>query len=379
MKTLTEKIKDTEAEFNKSGKRQSAPSGSAAWSSASSSPANFQIQRKSDCACGGDCPTCQAKHPSLPISHPTDASEIEADQIADKVMRRQIINSENLSASKNTVSRKCSECEEEKLQRKEISNDSTSYAPRIVQDVLSSGGRPLDAAARAFMEPRFNRNFSNVKIHDNSIAAKSADSINALAYTSGNNIVFNSGQYNTNSDSGKRLLAHELAHVIQRDNATVRRQNKPVDKIKKAEERQSKCGSKCGGKESGSVECELNSEGYPTDRITITINETNPCVKPCVEVHEKSHAEDFKPFCKKVHNCIKKSAGDENKIDKCLESYESELVPAIINSECKAYKKGIDCLNKIKSKPVCKSAENKSIWKSRMEREKCYRDCYCQK
>jgi len=118
----------------------------------------------------------------------------------------------------NHIQRKCAHCEEEEklLQKKENGTDSNTIAPPIVHDVInSSAGKPLDTDTRAYMEPRFNYDFSNVKIHDNELAAKSASSINALAYTSGNDIVFNSGQYNTNSDSGKRLLAHELTHVVQ--------------------------------------------------------------------------------------------------------------------------------------------------------------------
>ena len=58
----------------------------------------------------------------------------------------------------------------------------------------------------------------NVRIHTDSVAAKSAQSINALAYTSGNNIVFNSGQYAPGSESGQRLMAHELTHIVQQNN-----------------------------------------------------------------------------------------------------------------------------------------------------------------
>ena len=154
--------------------------------------------------------------PKLAIGSPDDPLEKEADDMADKVMRMEMPGQINFSSAKNTVNRKCAHCEEEELKRKESSNDSVSVAPPIVHNVInSSGGRSLDAATRSFMEPRFNYDFSSVKIHDSDIAAKSASSINALAYTSGNNVVFNSGQYNTNSDSGKRLLAHELTHVVQ--------------------------------------------------------------------------------------------------------------------------------------------------------------------
>lgn len=159
--------------------------------------------------------------PKLTVGSVDDPLEKEADTMADKVMRMQMPEPISFSSAKHTVSRKCAECEkEEKLQRKESSNDSTSVAPPIVHEVInSSGGKSLDADTRSFMEPRFNYDFSNVKIHDNDLAAKSASSINALAYTSGNNVVFNSGQYNTNSDSGKRLLAHELTHVVQQGNS----------------------------------------------------------------------------------------------------------------------------------------------------------------
>jgi len=156
----------------------------------------------------------------LTIGSPDDPLEKEADDMADKVMRMEMPSPIELSSAKNSVHRKCAHCEEEEkqVQRKESSNDSVSLAPSIVHNVInSSGGRSLDADTRSFMEPRFNYDFSNVKIHDNDPAAKSAGSINALAYTSGNNIVFNTGQYNTSSDPGKRLLAHELTHVVQQN------------------------------------------------------------------------------------------------------------------------------------------------------------------
>jgi len=156
--------------------------------------------------------------PKLSVGSIIDPLEKKADAMAEKVMQMETPGSINFSSPKNDINRKCTHCEEEEkqLQKKESSNHSISEAPSIVHEVInSSDGRSLDADTRSFMEPRFNYDFSNVKIHDNDLAAKSANSINAFAYTSGNNIVFNSGQYNKNSDSGKRLLAHELTHVVQ--------------------------------------------------------------------------------------------------------------------------------------------------------------------
>ena len=123
-----------------------------------------------------------------------------------------------LVAANDYIHRKCAQCEEEenRLQKKDNGGGSVSSAPSMVNNVLNSSlGRSMDAGTRSFMESRFSYDFSDVRIHDNEKAAKSADSINALAYTSGNNIVFNSGQYSPSSDPGRKLLAHELTHVVQ--------------------------------------------------------------------------------------------------------------------------------------------------------------------
>ncbi len=158
--------------------------------------------------------------PKLNIGAADDPSEREAEAIAGKVMRMPVSQNGNTffkSSDITSIQRKSKRSEEEeKLQRKSGNGESVTTAPAIVHEVLNSGnGRPLDHSTRSFMETRLNSDFSQVKIHDNSLAAKSADSINALAYTSGNNVVFNSGQYKTNTDSGKRLLAHELVHTMQ--------------------------------------------------------------------------------------------------------------------------------------------------------------------
>jgi Domain of unknown function (DUF4157) len=155
--------------------------------------------------------------PKLRIGPSDNIFEKEADAVADMVVSTDTPDPVNFS-SMNNLQRKCAHCEEEEkkeLSRKESSDAVASAASPIVYDVLNSSGKPLDEHTRSFMESRFNYDFSDVKIHDSDLAAKSASFINALAYTSGNNIVFNSGQYNTNSDSGKRLLAHELTHVVQ--------------------------------------------------------------------------------------------------------------------------------------------------------------------
>lgn len=90
-----------------------------------------------------------------------------------------------------------------------------SIAPQIVHDVLRSPGQPLDAATRASMEPRFGHDLSQVRVHTDARAAKSADEVNALAYTVGSDVVFGARQYAPGTSEGRRLMAHELTHVVQ--------------------------------------------------------------------------------------------------------------------------------------------------------------------
>jgi uncharacterized protein DUF4157 len=113
----------------------------------------------------------------------------------------------------------CEACRKKKLQRRAVHPSPfiahPSGVPPIVHDVLRSPGQPLDAAARAFMERRFNHDFANVRVYHDARAAESARAVDALAYTVGRNIVFGEGQYSTRESSSAALLAHELTHVVQ--------------------------------------------------------------------------------------------------------------------------------------------------------------------
>jgi Domain of unknown function (DUF4157) len=119
----------------------------------------------------------------------------------------------------------CSSCSAEregKLQRSALNRNATnghdSAVPPIVHEVLSSPGQPLDANTRAFFEPRFGHDFSRVRVHSDARAAESARLLNASAYTVGSDLVLARGEYKPQSPEGKRLLAHELAHVVQQRN-----------------------------------------------------------------------------------------------------------------------------------------------------------------
>jgi hypothetical protein len=115
----------------------------------------------------------------------------------------------------------CEKCRKNRLQRKiDNSECNESTLPPIVHEVLRSRGQPLDAETREFMEPRFGHDFSRVRVHTDERAAESARAVNALAYTVGRELVFGDGLYSPGTEAGTRLLAHELAHVVQQ-NGTV--------------------------------------------------------------------------------------------------------------------------------------------------------------
>jgi hypothetical protein len=101
------------------------------------------------------------------------------------------------------------------LQRLSTSDITPSTIPATVDTVLASSGQPLDAATRAFFEPRFGCDFGTIRVHTDRQAAESAESVHASAYTVGEAIVFGAGQYAPATPSGRRLLAHELTHVVQ--------------------------------------------------------------------------------------------------------------------------------------------------------------------
>lgn len=131
---------------------------------------NLSIQRKPTCPCGGGCPRC---------------------------------------CNDNSIKT------ELPLQRSFENQASPSTVPPIVHEVLRSPGNPLDQGTRAFMRSRFGYDFGQVRVHKDAKAAKSARAVNALAYTVGRDLVFGAGQFAPRTEAGKKLLSHELAHVMQ--------------------------------------------------------------------------------------------------------------------------------------------------------------------
>lgn len=200
--------------------------------SGSSQSPSLLLQRKAACPCGGGCPACQVGGGGIRVSVSGEPAELEADQIADKVINmspgeiRPVGGGRTSGPDRRRESSGESESQEEApatLQMKERFASASPLPPGgggpSIPNLLNSEGHPLDQEARGFFEPRLGVNLGQVRVHTDATAAQSARGINARAYTFGEDIVFDSGEYQPDSATGKYLLAHELAHVIQQRNS----------------------------------------------------------------------------------------------------------------------------------------------------------------
>lgn len=173
--------------------------------------------------------------PKLSINVPGDQYEQEADEMAERVMQRPA--NENNYRPKTgiigaSLQRKCTECEEEEKRRKLIMRKaegsssgiqaSTSFASSL--NASKGGGSPLPQGTKSFMENAFSTDFSSVRIHADSQASEMSNAINARAFTYGNDIYFNNAEFILESNKGKKLLAHELMHVVQNNNNILTKQ-----------------------------------------------------------------------------------------------------------------------------------------------------------
>jgi hypothetical protein len=205
---------------------------------------------------GGDffAPAVQMK---MAVSKPGDKLEQEADRMADNVMRmpssgkeeklqrapdEKLRKKENDKIQKAAVpEEKVQKKEDDKLQKKETEklqkapaseekllrkgNDRAPSVDANLQSAIQSrsgGGQPLSGDIRSYMEPRFNADFSKVRVHSDQESASLSNQLRARAFTHQNNIFFSRNQYQPGSSEGRQLLAHELTHTIQQGHAVQR-------------------------------------------------------------------------------------------------------------------------------------------------------------
>ena len=163
-----------------------------------------------------------AIEPKLTVTEVNDPLEREADRVADQVMRmpdREL----SVDVAPMQISRKCACCEKEIEPRRKESGPQAQNgdASALMHGVLHAPGQSLGAATRAYFEPRFQHDFGQVRIHKDETAGRSASAIAAQAYTVGRHVVFGPGRYAPESWDGRRLLAHELTHVVQQPGSAV--------------------------------------------------------------------------------------------------------------------------------------------------------------
>jgi hypothetical protein len=141
------------------------------------------------------------------IGESDDPLEREADRVADQVLAAPAHSA--VSGAPSRIQRFSGQLNGQKM----------DDAPASVDNVLASPGRPLDAALRQDMEQRFGHDFSRVRVHTGTAAEQSVQDISARAYTVGRDIVFGASRFAPGMHEGRRLLAHELTHVVQQSGA----------------------------------------------------------------------------------------------------------------------------------------------------------------
>jgi hypothetical protein len=170
-----------------------------------------------------------------PVSRAHDADEREAERAAEVVAEGGSVAGWSFSSvpvsAATQVSRHvrtcgcagtCPECRAAKVRRSaRAASAAPSVDPGLVAPVLRTPGRPLEPGARSFFESRLGADFSDVRVHADSAAARSADSLHASAYAAGRDIVFGEGHYAPATREGRRLIAHELVHVLQQASGRV--------------------------------------------------------------------------------------------------------------------------------------------------------------
>jgi outer membrane protein OmpA-like peptidoglycan-associated protein len=172
--------------------------------------------------------------PKLTVSEPDDRYEKEAERVAERVMRMPapatVVDTQERPPAEG-IQRMCSRCRrrfragkplncedcEAELQRQPSSPETPSVTDGLQRRIqtLRGGGKPLPEPARSFFEPRFGRDFGDVRVHTGGTADELARAVDAEAFTIGRDVVFRSGTYRPNTQSGKQLLAHELTHTVQ--------------------------------------------------------------------------------------------------------------------------------------------------------------------
>jgi hypothetical protein len=154
-----------------------------------------------------------------PLVQRQEAPEEEEVQTKPLVQRQEVPEEEEVQ-TKPLVQRQ-EVPEEEEVQTKPLvqrrGDGSFEASPELESHLAAhkGGGSPLPEDVRAYMEPRFGADFGGVRVHTGGEAAQLNRALSAQAFTHGQDIYLGEGRYGPDSDAGKRLLAHELAHTLQ--------------------------------------------------------------------------------------------------------------------------------------------------------------------
>lgn len=242
----------------------------------------------------------------LTVGEPNDKYEQEADRVADEVMRmpepqvqrqseedeeEEMIQTKPIGDQITPLVQRQVEEEEEEIQAK-AEGQTPQVTPNLESEInaLQGGGHSLSKETRNFFEPRFGQDFSSVRVHTDSNANQLARSINAKAFTKGKDVVFGAGEYKPESSSGKRLLGHELTHVLQQETKTILDQDIIVQRQIEGEREEIK--RKEGGAETIEEHAKRLYLDLKQDGIYLDLKKIEEELKRTKQIEEKTEVQE---------------------------------------------------------------------------------------
>jgi hypothetical protein len=266
----------------------------------------------------------------LRVGDANSAFECEADRVADDVM----------ASEKPRIDWSLSRMSIMPSQGQRSGQVQPENVPPVVSEVLNSAGRPLDQDTRNFFEPRFGHKLDAVRIHHDQGAAEATQQVGARAYTVGNHVFFGAGRYTPGASAGCRLLAHELAHVLQQRviGPTLQR-----DELEGGSTRN--IASSTAGKGTSRAGAALKVYRYAVDGHTVTLTEEQYKAEVARAAHNLAvdfkrvegiaqvHREEARDFLARVHGThwysvgtISDIVGDAIPPDKGIWSYPNAAI-----------------------------------------------------
>jgi hypothetical protein len=245
----------------------------------------------------------------------------------------------------------------------------------------AGSGRPLDPVTRATMEAHLGADLRDVRVHDEAHAAQATATLHAAAFTTGRDVFFAASRYRPGTPAGRRLLAHELNHVLQQRYGAVSHSTEGGAASDAFERQAERWANRVADDRAWLVDRHVRGEAAaferpwpelaeprcsregncPDDPLTdyqgsgettcdrstgaMSSTVTEHCAGDCVALHEGVHRRDRAPCCRRVKLCFDAAGADAGRLAACTTAFLNWYPTLDDWTECNAYRTEVQCLN----------------------------------